>query len=193
MAAEDTLTAPGAAPAALEGAHAGTAPAEHGGGGGLPQFDLQYWGGQIVWLLLIFGVLYVLMSRVFIPRLRRVRDTRAETIASAVAEARRVQDEADAQAAAARADIDQARARARSVAAEAKAKANAEFAARQAEADARIADQLAEAEIRIRGLRDTAMASVGDIAVETAGAMVQRLTGAAPAAAELRAIAKGAA
>lgn len=193
MAAEDTLTAPGAAPAALEGAHAGTAPAEHGGGGGLPQFDLQYWGGQIVWLLLIFGVLYVLMSRVFIPRLRRVRDTRAETIASAVAEARRVQDEADAQAAAARADIDQARARARSVAAEAKAKANAEFAARQAEADARIADQLAEAETRIRGLRDTAMASVGDIAVETAGAMVQRLTGAAPAAAELRAIAKGAA
>jgi len=92
MAAEDTLTAPGAAPAALEGAHAGTAPAEHGGGGGLPQFELQYWGGQIVWLLLIFGVLYVLMSRVFIPRLRQVQDTRAETISSAVAEARRVQE-----------------------------------------------------------------------------------------------------
>lgn len=193
MAAEDTLTAPGAAPAALEGAHAGTAPAEHGGGGGLPQFELQYWGGQIVWLLLIFGVLYVLMSRVFIPRLRHVQDTRAETISSAVAEARRVQDEADAQAAAARAEIEQARARARTVAAEAKAKANAEFAARQAEADARIADQLAAAETRIRDLRDTAMASVGDIAVETAGAMVERLTGTAASAADLRAAAKGAA
>ncbi|MFM8375640.1 MAG: hypothetical protein ACKN9P_06215 [Phenylobacterium sp.] len=192
MAAEDTPTVPGAAPAALEGAHAGTAEAEHGGGG-LPQFELQYWGGQIVWLLLIFGVLYVLMSRVFIPRLRRVQDTRAETISSAVAEARRVQEEADAQAAAARAEIDQARARARAVAAEAKAKANAEFAVRQAEADARIADQLAEAEARIRGLRDTAMASVGDIAVETAGAMVERLTGTAASAADLRAAAKGAA
>jgi len=107
MAAEDTPNAPGAASAALEGAHAGTAPAENGGGG-LPQFELQYWGGQIVWLLLIFIVLYTLMSRVFIPRLRRVKDTRAETIASAVAEARRVQDEADAQASAARAEIEQA-------------------------------------------------------------------------------------
>jgi hypothetical protein len=68
MAAEETHLAPGAAPAALEGAHAGTAPAEHGGGGGLPQFDFQYWGGQIVWLLLIFSVLYFLMARVFIPR-----------------------------------------------------------------------------------------------------------------------------
>ena len=192
MAAEDTLTAPGAAPAALEGAHAGSAPAEHGGGG-LPQFELQYWGGQIVWLLLIFGVLYVLMSRVFIPRLRRVKDTRAETITSAVAEARRVQDEADAQASAARAEIEQARTRARAVAAEAKTKANAEFAARQAEADARIAEDLAAAETRIRTLRDSAMASVGDIAVDTAGAMVERLTGTAASAADLRAAAQGAA
>lgn len=193
MAAEDTPTAPGAAPAALDGAHAGTAPAEHGGGGGLPQFELQYWGGQIVWLLLIFIVLYTLMSRVFIPRLRAVKDTRAETIASAVAEARRVQDEADAQATSARAEIEQARARARTVAAEAKAKANAEFASRQAEADARIADELAAAETRIRSLRDAAMASVGDIAVETAGAMVERLTGTTASAADLRAAAKGAA
>jgi F-type H+-transporting ATPase subunit b len=183
MAAEDTPTAPGAAYAALDGAHAGTAPAETGGGGGLPQFELQYWGGQIVWLLLIFIVLYSLMSRVFIPRLRTVKDTRAETIASAVAEARRVQDEADAQATSARAEIEQARTRARTVAA----------AARQAEADARIADELAAAETRIRSLRDTAMASVGDIAVETAGSMVERLTGTAASAADLRAAAKGAA
>lgn len=192
MAAEETPLAPGAAPAALEGAHAGSAPAEHGGGG-LPQFELQYWGGQIVWLLLIFSVLYVLMARVFIPRLRQVQDTRAETIASAVAEARRVQEEADAQAAAARSEIEQARARARTMAAEAKAKANAEFAARQAEADARIADELAAAEGRIRSLRDAAMASVGDIAVETAGAMVERLTGTAVSAADLRTAARGAA
>ncbi|MEI7573386.1 MAG: hypothetical protein WCJ52_09730 [Phenylobacterium sp.] len=193
MAAEEIPHVPDAVNAAPEGAHAGTAAAEHGGGGGLPQFEFQYWGGQIVWLLLIFIVLYTLMSRVFIPRLRRVQDTRAQTIASAVAEARRVQDEADAQAAAARAEIDQARTRARTVAAEAKAKANAEFAARQAEADARIAEEVAAAETRIRGLRDSAMASVGDIAVETAGAMVQRLTGTVASAADLRAAVKGAA
>ena len=193
MAAEEIPHVPDAVPTALEGAHAGTAAAEHGGGGGLPQFEFHYWGGQIVWLLLIFIVLYTLMSRVFIPRLRRVQDTRAQTIASAVAEARRVQDEADAQATAARAEIDQARTRARTVAAEAKAKANAEFAARQAEADARIAEEVAAAETRIRGLRDSAMASVGDIAVETAGAMVQRLTGTAASAADLRAAIKGAA
>lgn len=191
MAAEDSPTAPGDANAALQGAHSGTAPADHGGSGGLPQFQFEHWGGQIVWLLLIFGVLYVLMSRVFIPRLRQVRETRAETISSAVAEARRVQDEADAQAAAARAEIEQARARARVVAAEAKAKANAEFATRQSEADARIAADLAAAETRIRALRDSAMASVGDIAAETAGAMVERLTGRAVSAADLRAAAKG--
>jgi F-type H+-transporting ATPase subunit b len=63
----------------------------------------------------------------------------------------------------------------------------------QAEADARIAEEVAAAETRIRGLRDSAMASVGDIAVETAGAMVQRLTGTTATAADLRAAVKGAA
>ena len=37
---------------------------------GLPQFQFQYWGGQIVWLVLMFVLVYALMSRVFVPRNR---------------------------------------------------------------------------------------------------------------------------
>ena len=37
--------------------------------GGLPQFKFEYWGGQIVWLVVLFAVLYALLARVFIPRL----------------------------------------------------------------------------------------------------------------------------
>ena len=62
--------------------HSGTT--EQPGKGGLPQFRFEYWGGQIVWLLIIFAVLYVLLAKVFVPRLRGVQDTRAQTIADAV-------------------------------------------------------------------------------------------------------------
>jgi len=152
--------------------------AAHGGGeGGLPQFQFQYWGGQIVWLLLIFAVLYTVLGKVFVPRLRRILDTRAETIASAVEEARKVQAEAEAQAKAAQAEIDEARSRARNLAAEAKAKANAEAAKSQAAEDERLKAETAEAEARIRSLRDTAMGNVSTIATETAQAIVEKLTG----------------
>lgn len=157
---------------------AGTAEAAaHGGGGGLPQFEFEYWGGQIVWLLLIFAVLYILLSTVFIPRIRRILDTRAATIADAVEEARKVQAEADAQARAAQAEINEARAQARAVAADAKAKSAAELARSQASEDQKLQAQLEEAEARIRALRDQGMANVRSIAAETTEAIVAKLTG----------------
>lgn len=168
-----------------DAAHATTA-AEHSGGGGLPQFQFEYWGGQIVWLLLVFLVLYVLISRVFAPRLRSVLDNRAETISSALEEARRVQAEADAQAEAVKAETEKGRAEARRVAADAKAKAQAELAASQAAEDARLADELEKAEVRIRAMRDQAMGAVEGVAAETAQAIVQKLTGAAVTPAEAR-------
>lgn len=165
------------------GAHAPAGTTEvaaaHGGeaSGGLPQFRMEYWGGQIVWLFLIFAVLYILLAKVFVPRLRKIQDDRAATIADAVNQARSVQAEAEAQAKAAQAEIDEARARARGLAVEAKAKAAAELARSQKAEDERLQAQMDEAETRIRGLRDQAMSNVRGIAGETAQAMVEKLTG----------------
>ncbi len=100
-----------AAPTGEHGdAYAAGTEAEHASGGGLPQFEFQWWAGQIFWLLIIFAVLYVLLSKVFLPRLRRVKDERAGTIATAIEAARQVQAEAAGQAEVAKAEVEQARA-----------------------------------------------------------------------------------
>ncbi|HEX7884672.1 MAG TPA: hypothetical protein VF474_01730 [Phenylobacterium sp.] len=165
-----------------------TEAAGHGeGGGGLPQFDFQYWGGQIVWLLLLFAILYLLFARVFVPRFRKVADTRAQTIADALAQARLVQAEADAKAQGVKSDIDKARADARKLVADARTQATAEMAKTQAAQDAELAAQIDKAEVRIRGLRDQAMANVSGIAGETAAAIVAKLTGKPVSAAENKA------
>ena len=90
--------------------HASTEAAHGGGGGGLPQFEFQHWFGQIVYLLFLFAILYWLMAKVFVPRLRGVIDQRAATIADAVQTARQVQAEAAGQAEAAKAEVEAARA-----------------------------------------------------------------------------------
>ena len=101
------------------------AAAEHEAGG-LPQFEAQHWFGQIVYLLILFFVLYLLVAKIFAPRMRKVMDERADTIANAVAAARQVQAEAAAQAAAAQAEVAKARADARATAAAAKARVTEE-------------------------------------------------------------------
>jgi len=80
--------------------------------GGLPQFDPQWWPGQIVWFLVIFAVVFFLMRLVFVPRIGGTIAARDAKIEGDIADARRLKTEADAQAQAAAAETAQARAQA---------------------------------------------------------------------------------
>jgi F-type H+-transporting ATPase subunit b len=179
--------APGA-PVEATGAHA-----EAGGhaSGGLPQFDLAWWPGQILWFLIIFGGVLLFMRFFAAPKVGGTIEAREGKIAGDIAEARRMKDEADAQAQAAAQEAAQARAQAQKVAAEARAKAQAEIAARLGEEEAKLAAAGAEAEARIGKAREAAMANVSAIASDTAKTIVEKLTGKTATAAELAAAAKG--
>src|SRR4030095_12838674 len=154
--------------------HEGTA-AEGHGSAGLPQFDFQWWPGQIAWFLIIFFAVMAFMRFVAVPKVSGTIEAREGKIAGDIAEARRMKDEADGQAAGAAgdaqdgqpapaaADAAQARAGAQKVAAEARAKAQAEIAARLAEEEAKLAATGAEAEARIAQARDAAVTTVPGI------------------------------
>jgi F-type H+-transporting ATPase subunit b len=178
---------------AVADTHASTEASHGEGGGGLPQFEFQHWFGQIVYLIFLFALLYWLMAKVFVPRLRGVIDQRAATIAEAVQTARQVQAEAAGQAAAAKAEVEAARASSRATAAAAKARVTDAANARAAEEEAVVNARIAEAETAIGKTRDAAMTNVASIASDTAAAIVERLTGKAPTAAEAAAAVKGAA
>jgi F-type H+-transporting ATPase subunit b len=193
--AQPVLPADATAPVAIEDTHA-TTQAAHGGeheSGGLPQFEFQHWFGQIVYLIFLFAVLYFLIAKVFAPRMRRVFDEREQTISTAIATARQVQAEAAGQAEAAKAEVEAARASSRATAAAAKARVTEEANTRAAAEEAVVNARIAEAETAIGKTRDAAMTNVGSIASDTAAAIVERLTGKAPTAAEAAAAVKGAA
>lgn len=193
--AQPVLPADATAPVAIEDTHA-TTQAAHGAeheSGGLPQFEFQHWFGQIVYLIFLFAVLYFLIAKVFAPRMRRVFDEREQTINTAIQTARQVQAEAAGQAEAAKAEVEAARASSRATAAAAKARVTDDANARAAAEEAVVSARIAEAETAIGKTRDAAMANVGAIASDTAAAIVERLTGKAPTAAEAAAAVKGAA
>lgn len=182
--------APGHEPGAT-GAHEGAADAGEHAKGGLPQFDLSQWPGQILWFLIVFFGLMLFVRYFAAPKVGGTIEAREGKIADDIAEARRLKDEADVQAQAAAAEAAQARAAAQKVGAEARAKAQAEIAARLAEEEAKLAAAGAEAEARIAKAREAAMSNVAGIGSDTAKAIVEKLTGKAATPAELSAAAKG--
>lgn len=154
-------------------------------GGGLPQLDAAQWPGQIVWMLVIFTVLYVLFAKVFVPRVGGTIDAREDKIAGDIGEARRLRDAAQQAAAAAAGEVADARARAQKLALDAQAAAKAAAAARQTQEDAKLRASLDEAEARIATARAEAMAHVRAIAIDTAQAMIAKLTGVSADSAEV--------
>lgn len=153
----------------------------HSSGGGFPPFDqIDTFPAQIFWLVVLLGVLYFALSSVLLPKLARAIEDRDDTIAGNVAEAAAASSRADAAIREFESKIAEAKARGRETAARAKAESDARIAAESARADAALDARLSAAERRIADVRAAAMNNVAGIAEVVAGAMVERLSGAAP-------------
>jgi F-type H+-transporting ATPase subunit b len=156
---------------------------------GMPQLDFStpLTLSQVVWGAIIFGVLYILLSRTGLPLVASVLEERSAKIARDLDEARAAKASADA----GMAEADQATAKAR---AESQAAINAaleeakQAAAAQAEVlNARLEKQLQESETQIAQARASAMSALRQVATETAETVVTRLTGTTPDAGRLQA------
>ncbi len=154
---------------------------------GMPQLDFStpLTLSQVVWGAIIFGVLYIMLSRTGLPLVASVLEERATKISRDLDEARAAKASADA----GMAEADQATAKAR---ADSQAAINAALndaksaAAAQAETlNARLEKQLQDAEAQITRARASAMSAIRQVATETAATVVTRLTGTAPDAGRL--------
>ena len=150
------------------------------GHGAFPPFQAQHFPSQLVWLTLTFVLLYVLMSKVALPRIAEILADRNKRISDHLAEAQRLKDQSDAANAAYEKALADARNRAQAIAAATRQKQAAEADEAQKRLEAQLQERLAAAERSITATRTSAMGNVRTIAADTAGAIVQRLIGTSP-------------
>ena len=117
------------------------------------------------------------MSRVIIPRMSDVLESRHDRISRDLDEAQRMKAESEAAEAAYEHDLAEARRNAHTIAAEATEKAKAEASAAREQVDAELADKMADAEAQISDIKNKALAEVDTIAADTAEAIVTDLIG----------------
>ena len=154
---------------------------------GLPQFEFGVWPGQIFWLLVTFALVYTVLARVLLPRVRGTLVSRDARIDADMAAAKDLREEAYAQHRPPHAQMAAARAAAQKTAADAKIRGQAEAAKRTAALETDLNGRLAIAESAITQARDTAMGQVRGVASDAAAAITERLTGRAVTPSELEA------
>lgn len=146
---------------------------------GMPQLDFSTFDNQIFWLAVALVVIYLILSRVALPRIGGVLAERQGTITADVAAAEDLKLKAEEAEKAYNQALVDARAEAAKIVAAARAEIQGELDEATAKADAQIAARAAESEKHIAEIRASAMASVTEVAQDTAAALVAALGGAA--------------
>ncbi|MBP2560177.1 F-type H+-transporting ATPase subunit b [Neorhizobium galegae] len=171
------------APAATDphAAPAGEAHTETGaahGGGVFPPFDSTHFSSQLLWLVITFGLFYLLMKKVIVPRVGGILEHRHDRIAQDLDEAARLKAEADAAVETYEKELAAARSKGHKIAETAREAAKTKAAADRTAIEAELADKLSAAENRIGEIKAKAFAEVSQIAEDTASAIVDQLIGA---------------
>jgi F-type H+-transporting ATPase subunit b len=157
-------------------AHTGADASKHA----FPPFQKDTFASQLVSLAIAFVALYLIVSRIALPRVGSVLDERQNTIDGDLAEAERLKNESDGALNAYERELAAARSRAQAIGAETRERLNAASDAERKTLEQQLAQRLADAEKTIAATRTAAMSNVRGIAMDAAAAIVQRLTGALP-------------
>lgn len=156
---------------------------------GMPQLDFSTWPNQIFWLLVTLVVIYLVLSRIALPRIGAVLADRKSTITNDLAAAEELKQKAVQAEKTYNDALANARTEAAKIVAQAKAEIQKDVDAATAKADVQISAKAAESEKTIAVIRDGAAVAVAEVARDVAAELVAALGGAADATAIKTAVA----
>jgi F-type H+-transporting ATPase subunit b len=145
-----------------------------------PPFQKDTFASQLVSLVIAFVALYLIVSRIALPRVGGLLDARQNAIEGDLAAAQKLKDESDSALKAYENELAAARSRAQAISSETREKLSVAAEAQRKTLEDQLSVKLADAEKTIASTREAAMSNVRGIAAEAAAAIVQRLTGIMP-------------
>ncbi|MFC5443615.1 F0F1 ATP synthase subunit B [Rhizobium halophytocola] len=151
---------------------------ETGHSGAFPPFDTSTYASQLLWLVITFGLFYLLMQKVIVPRVGGILENRHDRIAQDLDEAARLKSEADAAIETYEKELAAARAKGQDIAGKARDEAKAKAEVERQKVEAELMRKIEAAEAHIAEIKAKAFADVDEIASEAVGAVVNQLIGA---------------
>ncbi len=145
--------------------------AEHADG--MPQLDFATFPNQIFWLVVTLLIIYLVLTRVALPRIARVLSDRSNALARDLEQAEALKEQAVAAEAAYNKALSDARAEAGLIVAAARAEIQKDLDAAVAVADVEIAAKAAESEAKIAEIRKGALKNVETIAKTTTSEIIK--------------------
>lgn len=143
----------------------------------MPQLDIATYPSQLLWLVVSFGLLYLLLSRLVLPRIAATMEERRDRIADELDQAAQLKRQSEEVLAEYEAMLARSREKAQTMAREIRDKLQQEAEAQRKKLEAELREKVALAEEQLEVSCKQAGEQLQVMAMELAGLMLQRLTG----------------
>tara|TARA_B100000427_G_scaffold308377_1_gene296564 strand:- start:448 stop:1038 length:591 start_codon:yes stop_codon:yes gene_type:complete len=154
-----------------------TAYAQSGESGGMPQLDPEFWVSQIVWLVLTFGVLYIVLSKFILPRISDNLETRKSQILENIETAEAQREESENKLKDFEKIILEGKIEAKNHFNEVRQKILEDISNKRATLEKDIDNEISAAEEEINNLKLNSKEKIKNIAVEASSELIKQLIG----------------
>ena len=146
--------------------------------GGMPQLNPEFWISQIFWLTLTFGILYIVLSKLILPKISENLESRKSQILENIEAAEKQRENSEEKLKEYEEIVSKGKFEAKNIFNQVREKALRDINAKKKVLDKQIDDEIRKAEQEIKSLRDSAPDKINKIAIETSSELIQKLIGA---------------
>ena len=145
--------------------------------GGMPQLNPEFWVSQIFWLILTFGILYLVLSKIVLPKISENLETRKSQIVENIETAEKQRKESENKIKQFEKIILESKIEAKNLFNEKRQKVLEDIAKKRSALEEDIDIEIGAAEVEINKLRNTSGDKINKIAIETSSELIRQLIG----------------
>ncbi len=145
--------------------------------GGMPQLNPEFWISQIVWLVITFGILFIVLSKFILPKISDNLETRKSQILENIENAEKQREESEKKLKEFDKIIIESKNKAKNLFNDARQKVLDDVNKKKAALEKIIDDEVNAAEQEIDQLKKSSQEKITKIAIETSSDLVKKLIG----------------
>ena len=146
--------------------------------GGIPQLNPEFWVSQIFWFVITFGIFYLVLSKLILPKISANLESRKSQISDNIEAADRQREESEKKLNEYDVIISKGKTEAKNIFNQAREKALKDINVKQDILDKQIEEEIKKVEDEINLLRKDAPVKINKIAIDTSAELIQKLIGA---------------
>ena len=144
---------------------------------GMPQLDPKYWASQAFWLVLVFTLLYLAISKLFIPKIKDNLEDRENKIRNDIDEANSLKELSEKKQKEYNLVIENAKKEVQKILSENKSKLNIEIENKKKIIEKEIEEEIQKIQIEIKNLKKNSINDIGKISEEIAQKIIEEISG----------------